>query len=150
MLANTPRTGTLTLTEGTAILASLNLASATPGTSGYYALPVPGGLPDGSDTLKLAYSGDANYAASSLTLALTVHDDSLALSYSTTAVAGQPYTVDALVTSPTVKTPAPTGTLSLMEGTTTLASVSLGSVTPLTSGYYPLVDMPGSPPVPTI
>jgi hypothetical protein len=123
-------------------LATVNVATATPSTSGYYALSVPTGLADGSDTLKLAYTGDANYAASTMTLVLTVHDDSLALSYSTTAVVGQPYAVSVAINSPTVKTP-PTGTLSLVEGTNTLATLNLASATANGSGYYSLVDSAG-------
>ena len=37
-------TGTLTLTEGSATLATLNLASGTPNSSGYYTLNVPAGI----------------------------------------------------------------------------------------------------------
>jgi hypothetical protein len=142
LLANTPRTGTLTLTEGSNTLASLNLATATLNSAGQYTLAAAG-LPDGQNTVKVSYSGDAHYGASSATFTVTVHDDALYMSYQSTALAGQPYTMSAMVNGPTVKTTPPTGTLSLMEGTATLASVNLATATPSSSGYYSVVDAAG-------
>ena len=45
LLAGVARTGTLTLSQGGTSLASINLATTQPGSSGWYALSVPGGLP---------------------------------------------------------------------------------------------------------
>ena len=40
------------------------MATATPTTSGYYALSVPAGLTVGTHNLKVTYSGDSNYSGS--------------------------------------------------------------------------------------
>jgi hypothetical protein len=72
LLANTPRTGTITLSLAGTVLASVNISNTSPNGSGYYALLVPDGLPLGSDALTLAYSGDADYAAVSTTLSINV------------------------------------------------------------------------------
>ena len=101
-------TGTLTLTEGTATLASLSLATATPNSAGYYTLSVPG-LALGANSLKVAYSGDTNYAAvsSSLTITgVTTVSTSIGLSYAT-PLAGQSFTMNAVI-NPTVQAGVPT------------------------------------------
>jgi hypothetical protein len=59
----------LTLTQGTAVLASLDLATATPNSSGYYPLILGAGLSAGSHTLKVVYSGDALYNAVTMNVA---------------------------------------------------------------------------------
>jgi len=86
LITDTPRTGTLTLTEtigaNTTTLATVDVATATPNASGYYGLSVPAGLPSGSHTLKVSYSGDANYGAYNTSLSFTLYNDSLALKYS--------------------------------------------------------------------
>ena len=97
LLANTPRTGTLSLTEGTATLATINISTTAPNSAGYYWLTVPAGLAAGSDTLKVSYSGDANYQSSSAITILTVLNDQMAVQYSTQALAGQAYTVNAAI-----------------------------------------------------
>ena len=48
-LAGLPHTGTLTLSDNGSVLTSINLASATPSSTGYYALSVPAGLPAGTE-----------------------------------------------------------------------------------------------------
>jgi hypothetical protein len=143
LLAGTPRTGTLTLTEGTTVLATLDVATATPSSSGYYALAVPGGLSSGSHTLKFAYSGDANYGASSMNCAMSVYNVAMSMSYSTTALAGQPYTVRAKVTGPLIGDAPHTGTLSLLEDATVLATVDITQATPGTDGYFSLTVSQG-------
>jgi hypothetical protein len=142
LLTNTPRTGTLTLTQGTTVLASVDIATATPNGSGYYALQVPGGLALGANTLKLTYSGDANYGASTVTYMLTVYNDALSVSYSA-PLAGQPYTVKAKVLGPLIGAAARTGTLSLVEGTTVLATVDITQATADANGYYSLLVSSG-------
>ncbi len=138
-LTNTPRTGTLTLVDkDNAVLASVNVATAAPNSYGYFALTVPAGLPAGSNVLKVIYSGDANYKASSSNLTLDIRNNTLALQYGTTAVVSLPYTVKAAINGALVNATARTGTLSLVEGATTLASVDVGSTTPNSSGFYSL------------
>ena len=141
-LAGLTHTGTLTLSDNGSTLATVNLATATPNSSGYYALTVPGGLPAGSNALIVSYSGDSNYAASSATASLTVNDDSLSLSYSTVASVGQPYTVNVGIVTVAGVTAIPTGTLTLMEGTTVLATINLSQVSTNSSGKYALT-VPG-------
>ena len=145
ILTNTPRTGTLTLDQAGTVLASVNIAQTSPNASGYYALTVPAGLPAGSNVLKVTYSGDANYKASSSTLTLDIRNNTLALQYGTTAVVSLPYTVKAAINGALVNATARTGTLSLVEGSTTRASVDLGTTAPNSSGYYALTVADGLP-----
>ena len=137
VLAGLPHSGTLTLSDNGSALASVNLATATPTSSGFLALSVPAGLPKGSNVLTVGYSGDANYAPSTGTATLTVNDDSLSLLYATSATAGQPYTVNVGIVPVAGVTAAPTGTLSLLEGSTILATINLGQAT-LVNGRYAL------------
>ena len=91
-----PRTGTLSLVEAGNTLASVNVATTTPSSSGYYALTVAAGLPAGTNNLTVVYSGDTNYATSVRLLCDNVDgqasNDSLGLSSSRRQpLAGQPY-----------------------------------------------------------
>jgi hypothetical protein len=138
LLTGTPRTGTLTLSEGGTSLAVVNLASTQANSAGQYLLTVPQGLALGTNALTVAYSGDTNYASATSNITLTVNNDLLSLSYSTLVITGQPYTVSAAISGPLLGGAARTGTLSLVEGTTTLASVNVATTTPSTSGYYAL------------
>jgi len=141
--------GTLTLLEGTTALASVNLAKATPNSSGYYTLADTAGFAAaGTQTLSVAYSGDSNHdATTSSTFTCTVTSPlvttSLGTSGSSSVQAGQAYTLLARIDTPTGVTTAATGTLSLMQGTATLASVNLATATPNSSGYYTLADTAG-------
>jgi hypothetical protein len=146
LLPGVPRTGTLTLTSLGTVLASVNIAKATPNSSGYYSLTLPSGLPAGFNALELAYSGDAHYAAVTRTFSFTVANDALSVSFDDTAVAGQPVTVGVAILGPTINGAARTGTISLVEGTTTLASIDVSKVKPNSSGYYPLVIAGGLSP----
>ena len=144
--AGIPHTGTLTLSENGSILASVNLATATPSSSGYYALSVPAGLPLGSNVLTVAYSGDSNYGASTATATLTVAgNDNFALSYTTSVLVGVNYTVSVAINGALVNNTPRTGTLSLVEGTTTLASINVGTTAPGSNGYYALTVPGGLP-----
>ena len=159
MLATTPRTGTLTLSEGGNTLATVNVATATPNTSGFYALTVPGGLSFGSQTLTVSYSGDGIYAPSSTNATLNVTNESLKLQYTSQALANNAYAVSVAIVpqtppatsgSPTAAAattpPTPTGSLTLMQGTTVLATIpDLTQVTPNSAGYYTLTDTAGFP-----
>ena len=144
LLTGIPRTGTLTATLNGNTLASINLATSTPNSGGFYALSVPGGLPVGTDAVVVTYSGDSNYTSSSSTATLNLVDDSLSVSYSGIQVlTGVNYTVSAAINGALVNGNAPrTGTLSLVDGTTTLASVNVATTTPSSSGYYALT-VPG-------
>ena len=61
-------------------------------------MSVPGGLSTGTHSLSVVYSGDSNYSAATATMAPVVaNNDSLALSYSSTAPVGQPFTLNAAI-----------------------------------------------------
>jgi hypothetical protein len=60
-------TGTLTLYSGTTILTTINLAQTKPNSQGQYVLTAPNGLPSGATSLRVAYSGDSNFASTSAT-----------------------------------------------------------------------------------
>src|SRR6185437_6895009 len=92
----------------------------------------------GTNVLDVAYSGDANYAPASTKATINVNNDSLALSYSTSVVAGLPYTVNAAITGPLINNTPRAGTLSLLDGSSTLATVNVATATPTSSGYYSL------------
>ena len=63
-----PPTGTLTLQDGSSVLASINLATTPPNSSYQYLLTVAAGLPVGTDDLEVVYSGDLNYSGASVNL----------------------------------------------------------------------------------
>jgi DNA-directed RNA polymerase specialized sigma24 family protein len=142
-VASTPPTGTLALMNGSNVLASVNVATAPVDSSGYFDLTVPNGLPDGQYALAVVYSGDANYSGYSSPLNVTVYNDHIYMSYVTTAVAGQPYTVLAAIHTPSGNAMSATGTLTLLEGSATLASVDMSATSPNSSGYYTLTDTAG-------
>ena len=136
--------GTLSLVEGTNTLATVNVATATPSTSGYYALAVPGGLSAGTHNLKVVYTGDTNYSALTSNLAtVTAANDLVTASYGSPALVGQPYTMSATIQEFCWSTTRRTGIASLVEGTTTLASVNVATATPNSSGYYTLTAPTG-------
>ena len=128
LVANTPRTGTLSLSVAGNTLASINLATATPISGTSYALVVPNGLPLGTDVVTVSYSGDSNYASATSAVTLRVTNDTLSVSYSTQVLSGQAYTVNAAINGALVNSTPCTGTLSLMEGTNTLTSVNVAMV----------------------
>jgi hypothetical protein len=133
-LADPPRTGTLTLSEGSTVLATVDITTAAPNSSGYYALSVAGGLSAGSHSLKITYSGDATYAGATASPTLNILNDSLGLSYSSQALIGAQYTVGVAIKSSSL-TSVPGGTLTLTEGTTVLGTLDLTTATPV-NGYY--------------
>ena len=147
LLASTPRTGTLTLSEGAAQLAQVNVATATTTSSGYYVLTVPGGLSMGSQALTVAYSGDTNYAPATVNATLNILNDSLKLQYTNPALANASYNVGVGIVPEVVPsgsnaaalTAAPTGSITLSEGTTVLATIpDITRVTTNSAGYYVL------------
>ena len=93
-------TGTLSLVEGNSTLASVDVSVATPDSNGNYALTVPAGLALGYNSLKVVYTGDANYSSTSTLAGVTGVSSlttSLLPSYSTSATVGQPYTVSVAI-----------------------------------------------------
>ena len=114
LVNSTPRTGTLSLMEGTTSLATVNVATATPNGSGQYALTVTGGLPAGTySNLSVVYSGDANYSALTTNLGtVTSANDFLGLSFNSLNLVGMPYTVNVSIMTVPGSTPPPSGTLS--------------------------------------
>ena len=139
-------TGSLTLLQGTTVLATIpDLTQVTPSTSGYYTLTGTG-LPVGSQTLKVVYSGDSNYSGNSASLGLTsvaTLTTSVSTSYSTTAYASQPYTVNAIISGTLALGLPRTGTLTLQDaGGNTLAQVNIATATPNASGWFALT-VPG-------
>ena len=124
-----------------------NLAGAVNST-GYYTLSVPAGLAAGANSLKLVYSGDANYNAVSSSLTVTgvsLLSTSLGLSYSTLLSMGQPFTLSAIINGTVQSGVTRTGTLSLLQGSTTLASINLATTSPGSNGYYALTVPAGLP-----
>ena len=115
--------------------------------SGAYTLTVPGGLALGSNSLKVTYSGDANYSANSSSLTITgvsTLSTSVGLSYAT-PLAGLPFTMYAAV-NPTALSGLPhTGTLTFTDNGSTLATLNLATATPNTSGFYTLSVPAGLP-----
>ena len=146
--STTPPTGTLTLSEGTTTLSSLNLSSATASSSGYYTLSIPGGdLSLGANAVKVAYSGDANYAAATSNLTITgvtTLSTGVGLSF-VTPLAGQAFTLNAAI-NPTALAGLPhTGTLTLSDNGSVLTSINLANSTPSSTGYYALSVPAGLP-----
>jgi hypothetical protein len=117
-----PDGGTVTFTSTTAILCSGVAVSTTTGTAtcAYAGLP---GLPAGTDVVTAAYSGDADYAASSNTVSQTVNKANTA----TTVTSGtNPSSVNQSVTFGAAVTGqyggTPTGTVTFVNGATTMCS----------------------------
>ena len=125
--------------SGTTTLSSLNITGVSPNSSGYYTLTAPNGGTAGANSLKVVYSGDTNYPSSSASLTITgvtALPTSVLASYNSLETAGQAFTLSALI-SGTLLTGTPrTGTLTLAEGGTTLASVNIATTAPNSSGYY--------------
>ena len=126
-------TGTMAFAFGTQPLGTQPLGIA--GT----AATTPGLLPAGTSTVSAVYSGDASFDPSSAATPITVAPaaTTLSLSSSTTTYTGSPVTFTMALASDSLGV-APTGTVTLMAGSTTLGSVALGglaaSSTALASG----------------
>ena len=138
-------TGTLTLMDGTVTLGTTPLSSAS--SSATFTLPSTGfSLPaTGNHMYTVVYSGDANYRSSTSSAAkVTVNSQATTLeltpSPSSTITTGSTLTLTATVnpadTSHT-SAPARTGTLTLLDGTLTLGSMTLSSASS-SSGVFVL------------
>ena len=115
------------------------MATATPNSSGYYALTVAGGLPIGTHNLKVLYTGDTNYSALSITLpTVTSATDFIVPSFTSPALVGQAYPVNVSFTGSLVNDTPRTGTLSLVSGSSTLLSIDISQVSPNANGSYTL------------
>jgi hypothetical protein len=86
----------------------------------------------GSNTIAALYSGDANYASTSANPVIQVVKSTTLTSTTTTisssvnpSTSGQAITLTAAVAATTMSTPAPTGTVTFLDGTTSLGSATL-------------------------
>jgi hypothetical protein len=114
-----PPTGTVTFMNGSTVIGSGTLSNGE-------ALISPADLPVGMDLLSAVYSGDSNYQkhAMSLTQVITTASTGTKLTSSgSPASPNQSITFTATVTSKT--TGQPTGTVTFLDGTTTLGSSSV-------------------------
>jgi hypothetical protein len=117
----TAPTGTVTLKNGSTVIGSGALVS------GQVALTTPS-LPVGVDSLSAVYSGDSNYQSSTLGLTQTVLQAGTSTALGSSAnpsYTNQPITFSAQVTSFTTAVPA--GTVTFLDGTTTIGSSSLNA-----------------------
>lgn len=113
-------TGSITGYLGSTILGT---ATLTNGTASFNTSTLPAGV----NTIKVVYGGDVNFTASNALTTQTVNQATTATSLSSTnnpSVLGQPITLSAIVTS---TQGTPTGNVSFLSGTTTLATQTLNS-----------------------
>lgn len=120
-------TGTVTFMDGTSVLGTGTLSPTGTAT---FTTATP--LSEGTHSITAAYSGDANFTAStSAPLTQTVRAaaaTTITLTSSTNpAVFSQPITFTASVSAVTPGTGTPTGTVTFQEGTTTLGTATLDS-----------------------
>jgi sugar lactone lactonase YvrE len=119
-------TGTVTFLNGTT-----KLGTATP-TNGKWTFTTPAAtpLPTGSLTIYASYPGDANYAAvdPSITQVVSTATTTTVLNAPAAGVAGLPTAVSATVAAPT-GSGTPTGTVTFLDGTTTLGTATLAGGT---------------------
>lgn len=98
--------------------------------SGASAFNVPANsLTAGSLTLTVDYGGDANYAANSATVSVTVNvmTPTVGVSAPSTGNVANPTNVNVTVTGPAGATATPTGTVNLKSGTYTSSTAALSS-----------------------
>jgi hypothetical protein len=122
-------TGTVTFTYGSTTLCNAVALSGGTASCAYSALPV------GSDVVTAAYSGDANFAASSGAVSQTVHQASTTLTLISSL---NPSGLDSPVTFTATITPQyggqASGTVSFKDGSTTLGSSAVsGNLSSLTT-----------------
>ncbi len=123
-------TGTITFKDGAN---SIGAAAILPGGGGGTATFTTNSLPVGNHTLNVTYNGDANFTGSTAAPVIqTVGQASTTttvVSSANPSVFGQSVTFSAtvVVTSPGVG--SPTGTLTFLDGSTTLAVITSGSGT---------------------
>jgi hypothetical protein len=122
--SRTPPTGTLSLYYGETLLATDNISQSCK-----FTLPTSG-EPDGTYVLDLAYSGDGNYAPTTVQTSITLVNSQTTYSYLTEPGSGSTYIVgnnvplqaEVMGSLGTV----PEGTVTFTSGSTVLASGTLG------------------------
>ena len=115
-------TGTVTFSAGATVLGTASLAGGTA------SLTVSPQLSVGNHTIKASYGGDTNFNTSAGTLTQTVNRDSTMTSLASspnTSVYGQSVTFTATVVANTPGSGTPTGSVTFMNGSTTLGTVTL-------------------------
>jgi hypothetical protein len=115
-------TGTITFTDGSTTLgtATLSAGKATLATSS---------LNLGSNGIVATYSGDTNFTASSVSLTQTIKQDATLTTVSSSAdpsVYGQSVTFSAKVVAKSPGSGTPSGTVTFLDGSTTLGTATLG------------------------
>ena len=136
-------TGTVSFYDGTKLLGTAAVNSngvATLATSGLLA---------GNQSITADYQGTALFIPStSSVLHVTVGkaSDSLAVSLSSTsATAGQPFTLGVTINGPAVAGTPRSGTISVDLGTKVLSSINIATTKPSSSGSYPVTVPSGLP-----
>jgi len=129
VVSGTTATGSVSFSEGATALGTVPL-------TGNVARLSVSTLAVGSHTIMASYGGDATHAPASTSLTQTVNPQPLdtvtvLTASSTTFPANQPVTLIATVTGTAIA--PPTGTITFLDGATTLAATTLNSVT-ATSG----------------
>lgn len=118
-------TGTVTFMDGSTTLGTVALDDTATGSLTTSDLSV------GEHSLTAVYGGDANFSGStSATVAQSVNQDGSETAVTSSvdpSVYGQPVTFTATLTADAPGVGTPTGTVSFMEGSTTLATESLDS-----------------------
>ena len=115
-------TGTVTFSIGSTVLGTATLS----GGSGSITTASP--LAVGNDTIKASYSGDTNFKTGTGTVVQTVNQDSTTTSLASSAnpsVFGQSVTLTATVSANAPGSGAPAGSVTFMDGTTTLGTVTV-------------------------
>jgi len=121
-------TGTVTFMDGTLVLgtATLNNGAAT---------FTPQHLAAGAHTITAIYNGDTNFTGStSANMAANIQADTTTTTLTSTAnpaAVGAAFSLGFTVSTALPETVAPTGTVALMDGPTTLASVNLNGTATL-------------------
>jgi uncharacterized delta-60 repeat protein len=137
VVAKSPGTGTptgaVTFMDGSTTLGTVALSAGK-------ATLTTSNLNLGSNSIAVSYSGDTNFTASSATLTQTVNQDATVTTLSSSAdpsVYGQTVTITAKVAAKAPGTGTPTGTVTFMDGSTTLGTGTLsgGKATYTTAAF---------------
>ncbi len=139
---STPPTGTVTFSNGTALLGSATMVAGTDASTGFTAgiatLSVPN-VSSGSKTITAVYNGDGNYSGATGGVALTVTGGATGLPSTTTGSTSGPATsptagisLSATVTGQTGN-PAPTGTVNLIVAGQNIGTLGLTPGSGITS-----------------
>ncbi len=131
----TAPTGTVTFSVGTGVLGTAPL-TATGSTTAAASFPTTS-LPTGSDTITASYNGDATYGLSNGTTAVTVTKAAtltgMVISPSSTVDAGTTVTFTATVLQPGPGGASPSGSVTFLNGSTTVGSAVLTNGTAMLS-----------------